>query len=120
MTETNKHLSEKDRTSLKFSKGWIDRFKRRYGLRFRRVHGEALSADNKAIELHMPRILRIVTSFAACDVWNADEFGLYYRQPPGWTLSKRVPAGRKKEKSRLTFLGCCNADGPDLDHFKRK
>lgn len=113
MSEVNKLLPPTNQLKLKFSKGWIERFKKRYGLRFRRVHGEALSADNDAVSHQMPRIERIVMTFANKDVWNADEFGLYYRQPSGWTLCKRAVSGHKKEKSRLTFLACCNSDGSE-------
>jgi len=90
LDEANKHLPETKRLDLKFSNGWNERFKKRYGLRFRRVHGEALNADQEAINLHMPRIMRIVMTYAARDIWNAEEFGLFYRQPPGWTLSKNA------------------------------
>ena len=56
----------------------MDRFKKRYGLAFRRFHGEALDADDNAIREHMPHIMKIVDTFAQKDVWNADEFGLFY------------------------------------------
>lgn len=111
MNEANKLLGADEQLSLKFSKGWIERFKKRYGMRFRRVHGEAMSVDNVAIAHHMPRIKRIMMTFSARDIWNADEFGLFYRQPSNWTLCKGNVSGHKKEKSRLSLLACCNADG---------
>ena len=46
-------------------------------------------------------------------MWNADEFGLSYRQPPSWTLAIGTVSGCKKEKNRLTFLACCNNDGSE-------
>lgn len=113
LEKTNEVLPESEKIQLTFSKGWIERFKRRYGLRFRRVHGEAASADTVAIEQHMPRIERIIMTFQARDTWNADEFGLFYRQPPGWTLSNGVVSGQKKDKTRITFLACCNGDGSE-------
>lgn len=67
---------------MQFSKSWMERFKEKNNLRFQRVHGEAASVDTEAIEVHMPHIQRIVLTFQACDMWNADEFSLFYRQAP--------------------------------------
>lgn len=111
--EANKHLPDGEKLSLAFSRGWLDRFKKRYRLTFRRVHGESLDADENAIDEQLPRILRIVATYSYKDVWNADEFGLFYRQPPNWTLANTSVSGFKKEKSRLTFLACCNNDGSE-------
>lgn len=113
LQSANELLPDSEKMVLAFSKGWIERFKKRYGLRFRRVHGEAGSADMEAIAQHMPRIHRLIMTFEARDTWNADEFGLFYRQPPGWTLSNGTVSGHKKDKTRLTFLACCNADGSE-------
>lgn len=44
-------------------------------------------------------------------VWNADEFGLFCRQPSVCSLSSTAVLGFKKEKSRLSFLACFNKDG---------
>lgn len=113
LEEANKHLPSEKQLQLKFSKGWVERFKKRFGLRFRRIHGEAKSADNEAIAKKMPCIHMLMMTFDARDIWNADEFGLFYRQPPSWTLSRKVVSGSKKEKTRITFLACCNADGTE-------
>ena len=45
------------------------------------------------------------------DRWNADEFGLFYSMAPNTTLGPARLAGRKKQKDRMTFLACVNADG---------
>lgn len=111
--EANLHLPNDKHLSLTFSRGWLDRFKQRHSLSFRRVHGEALGADDEAINEKFPRILNIISTFAFDDVWNADEFGLFYRQPPNWTLANTSVSGFKKEKTRLTFLACCNNDGSE-------
>lgn len=75
------------------------------------MHGEALSADQDAIAHYIPQIKQLMMGYCARDIWNADDFRLFYRQLSGWTMCKKVVAGHKKEKSRLTFLECCNADG---------
>lgn len=47
-------------------------------------------------------------------VWNSGEFGLFFRQPPGWTLSTAPISGRKKYKTRITCLACCNSYGSEM------
>lgn len=54
-----------------------------------------------------------MASFAMQEVWNANEFGLLFRQPPGWSLSATSVQSTKKEKTRVTFLACCNTDGTE-------
>lgn len=49
--------------------------------------------------------------FSARDMWNAVEFGLFYRQPLGWKLEKFSVFGHKKDKTQIKFFECCNADG---------
>lgn len=50
-------------------------------------------------------------TYAERDTWNANEFGLFCRQPPSWSLSRKVVSGHKKEKTRISVLAACNADG---------
>lgn len=82
---------------LKLFKGWIERFKKRFGLWFHGVHGEVDSEDMGSIEHQIPQISWMIMTFVARDTWNADDFGLFYRQPPGWTLSNVVVSGNKNE-----------------------
>lgn len=113
LKDANRLLPDNEQIVLKFSEGWLQRFKERFGLRFRRVHGEEMSADDNAIRREMPRLLRIVSTYPHADIWNADEFGLFYRQPPSWTLSTKPVSGFKKEKARISFLACCNYTGTE-------
>lgn len=54
--KANDLLPTDEKINLVFSNGWLDRFKKRYGLRYRRVQGEALSADQQKIDASMPEI----------------------------------------------------------------
>lgn len=44
-----------------------------------RICGEASNADVDALLKEMPCILQLVSLFAACDVWNADYVGMFYK-----------------------------------------
>lgn len=53
-----------------------------------KLHGEAMSADNDAIENEIPRIKEIIRSYNPQNFWNADEFGLF-------TVSREHGASQK-------------------------
>jgi hypothetical protein len=65
---------------LNLSDGWLARFKMRNGMREYKRHGEAASADPVAVEEEKDRIRNILKKhgYAAKDIFNMDETGLFY------------------------------------------
>ena len=65
---------------FEFSTGWLDGFKKRFNVKFKKLIGEKLSADDEAadewIKTQWP-ILR--NSYPAKDIFNCDECGVYFR-----------------------------------------
>lgn len=51
--------------------------------------------------------------FAKQGVWNANEFGLFFRQPSRRSLSATPVRSKMKVKTRPAFLACCNSDGTE-------
>lgn len=43
LSDANALLCDDNKIELKFSKGWLERFKKRYNVKCRRVHGESMS-----------------------------------------------------------------------------
>lgn len=70
--EANKSRTEGSKLHLKFPDGWQSRFKSRYGLSYCKGHGEAISADDAAIEKLMLISLSLITIYNESDVWNSD------------------------------------------------
>lgn len=58
--EANNPLSPDHQLRLKFSQGWLKKFKERFHLRFRKLHGEAGSVETAAINDSLPKILESV------------------------------------------------------------
>ncbi|KAF7167950.1 hypothetical protein CNMCM6106_003299 [Aspergillus hiratsukae] len=98
-------------------------FQSRGGIkRPRSKHGEAqslsedaagsLSADAAAemIEIPVPRDL-VLSMLSLRDIFNCDETGLCWKMPP----DQRLPtvSSRKKEKTRICALFCCNSDASE-------
>lgn len=51
------------------------------GLKFRRVHSEAMSTDESATARDMKHIKRIIKTYVPRDLWIANKFDLLHRQP---------------------------------------
>lgn len=109
----NSTLSTREHIKLKFSEGWLNKFKIRWNLRSFRSHGEAGDADTSGIQRELPRIHAILKDYESCDIFNADECGLFYKLAPCTTVATARLPGRKVMKDRITVLPCCNADGSE-------
>lgn len=98
------------------SSGWLDRWKKRYGVRQLTVCGEKLSADVSSIEKFKQDFKKqIEDSGYTCDqIYNCDESGLNYKLLPSKTLAsqqEKSAPGHKRSKERLTIMACSNASG---------
>lgn len=102
---------------FKCSNGWLDRFKERHNITFKKICGEAKSVNensdamnNWAVELK-----HILTEFKPDNIFNADETGLFFKLLPEKTLEyKGVDcSGGKRSKERITVLVCANMSGSE-------
>jgi len=103
-------------SNFEASNGWLSRFCKRNSVHFKVIHGESGSVcqdtTNEWINSKLPSI---ISDFKLCDIYNADEFGLFFRLKPTKTFiaNKSNFIGGKHSKERITILVCCNADGSD-------
>ena len=99
--------------AMKFSPGWLDSYKQRYGFRVYRFHGEARSCSPEDIFAARAKMVEILKGYAPECIYNMDETGLYYRMPPDKGLSTKTLSGVKADKTRITLGFTSNADGSD-------
>ena len=81
---------------LKFTNGWVWRFKQRNGLQRVNFSGEANSAPLTTLPEERARLRKLLSSYNREDIYNADETGLFFRMEPNQTLSTGAVAGHKK------------------------
>ncbi|CAB4481139.1 unnamed protein product [Rhizophagus irregularis] len=96
---------------IKFTNGWVYRFKKRNGLQRVKFSGEANSAPIETLPEERVRLRALLAKYDKEDIYNADETGLFFRMEPNQTLSTGAVAGRKMDKSRVSVLFCANATG---------
>lgn len=98
------------------SSGWLDRWKRRHGVRQLSISGEKMSADKDGLAKFKDEFEKLVEEkkYSRDQIYNCDESGLNFRMMPSKTLASREEAaapGYKKNKERITILACSNASG---------
>lgn len=102
--------------NFKFSRKWLQNFKKRFGIRKLKITGEKLSSDIKSVEPFKEEFFQCVAEMGldASQIYNADESALFYKMLPNHTLVHRdelSASGGKVSKHRITFLPCANANG---------
>ncbi len=98
------------------SAGWLQRFKRRFGLKYRTLSGDAAEADKTvAIDWIQNVFLPLMSRYAEKDVFNADETGLFFKCLPNKTFAYKNDECKngKHSKVRVTIMFCANMDGSE-------
>ncbi|XP_058800605.1 jerky protein homolog-like [Phymastichus coffea] len=101
---------------FKASNGWLNNFKKRYGIRELSMQEEKLSADSIGAEDFKSEMKNCIVEggYSLDQMYNADETALYFRSLPRKTLAaghERQAAGFKEPKERVTVMCCANATG---------
>lgn len=76
-----------------------------------------MSANVEVLESALLGIRAKIASYAPQHVLNAEKFGIFYRQPPGWSLSSRPCTGHKKEKREYLFWNVATLMGKKTFHL---
>ena len=98
------------------SKGWLDKFKKRNGITFKTVQGEAGAVDLQPLFEWQQQVLQpLLRQFSTNDVFNLDETGLFWQLLPNKTMSFKGErcTGGKKSKHRITLLVGANMSGTE-------
>ncbi|XP_062582039.1 tigger transposable element-derived protein 4-like [Saccostrea cucullata] len=117
VTKAEEFAKKLDVADFKASNGWLENFKSRQGITFKRVCGEEKSVDTQSDDMSVwqEKLKLLLTRYPPQDIYNADETGIFFRLLPDKTLEfKDVDChGGKKNKERLTAMVCANMDGTD-------
>lgn len=110
-------FSKQMNLSYKPDSSWIERWKNRHNIHYKRIVGEQASADILGAESYITNVLpNLIAGYNLRDIYNADETALFYKALPNGTLychKLDKVIGIKNRKERLTLLIFTNADGSD-------
>lgn len=98
------------------SDGWLDKFKKRHGIRILTVSGEKLSCNAESAATFTSDFKKIIAEngFLPEQIYNCDETGLVYKglhKKTNATVFEKTAVGRKSMKERVTIMPCVNATG---------
>lgn len=98
------------------SRGYVDKFIKRHDIRHLKITGEKLSSNIAVIDQYVEDFAQEMRnrSLQPCQIFNADESGLYFKVTSSATYVGRDSSsapGKKVNKERLTFMPCANMDG---------
>jgi len=98
------------------SNGWFDGWKRRFDVKFQKLHGEAASASAIDKETWLEEKWPVIRAgYSPDDIYNADETGLFFKMLPEKTYNSKFDksSGKKQAKQRITVLVGSNMTGTD-------
>lgn len=101
--------------NFKASNGWLENFKKRHDLAFKKVCGESASVSKEVCTEWKSQLESFLNGYDPNDVFNADETGLFFKCLPDKTLTFKNEKchGGKHSKERLTILLCTNSTGTE-------
>ncbi|CAK1556035.1 unnamed protein product [Leptosia nina] len=102
-------------TDFNASSGWIDRFKNRNGIVYRQnKNGESPEAQ-QTVDTWMSTLPEMVQNYEPRDIFNADEFGLFFKLMPDkfHDFEGDTCHDGRASRERLTVLACANCDGSE-------
>ena len=98
------------------SRGWFDRFRKRFSLHNVSFSGEKSSADQKAATAFLAQVKKLIEEkkYFYDQIFNCDETGLHWKKMPSRTFltkNEKSAPGFKVSKDRFTLSFCANASG---------
>ena len=114
LIEKAKELANKlGKPNFKGSRGWLEKWKRKYNVHQMRVSGESGDVSGLTVSSWKERLPEIVKGYEPDDIWNMDESGVFWRALPenGFGQKGKQCKGGKKSKQRVTVAFFVTAAG---------
>jgi hypothetical protein len=98
------------------SNGYVFRFKERNDVIFKTIHGESGGvSDDLCTDWVDTKLPRLLDGYSPKDIFNGDEFGLFWRLPPNksFIIKGQTFKNGKKSKERISVFVCANSLGTE-------
>lgn len=103
-----------DIKDFKASEGWLYRFKRRHGITYGQISGEARDVNRYVTNGWLDKVWpELQARYPPENIFNADETGVFFKMTPDKTLKFKNEkcVGGKMSKERITVLVAANMSG---------
>ncbi|XP_029657630.1 tigger transposable element-derived protein 6-like [Octopus sinensis] len=97
LTKAEDFAKKRQITEFKASRGWLEKFKRRHGLKLKKLYGESYTENfsNSEVNDFLINIRVKIKLYGRENVYNADETGLFYKALPCKSICKIKRYGHK-------------------------
>lgn len=97
------------------SNGWLEGFKRRHDIAFKKAAGESNSVDQGVSNQWIEALPSLLEGYDPNNIYNADETALFFKCLPDKTFTFKGEQchGGKQSKERFTILQCANMNCTD-------
>ncbi|KAL0277077.1 UNVERIFIED_CONTAM: hypothetical protein PYX00_004484 [Menopon gallinae] len=101
--------------NFKGSIGWLNRFKERHGLSFKKVYGESASLSENDYEGWKIKLASLTSKYDPSNIFNIDETALFYRCTPDKAINLKgeTCTDGRLSKERITVLLGASMDGSE-------
>lgn len=99
------------------SQGWLEKFTERHCICYKALSGEGAAVAEQTVAKWVQSLPTIYEGYAAADIFNLDETGLFYQALPkrSFALKSDKCIGGKNSKVRLTVCLITSMTGEKLD-----
>ncbi len=94
----HQQLPEEHQLHLKLSNGWLQKLKTRNNFTCYKSHGESGNVDQNQINSELPALQEELKEYPSKDIWESNDFGLFYQISPRETIASGPIPGRKKKE----------------------
>ena len=103
------------KSTFKGSRGWLDKWKKRYNVKQLKVNGESADVREETVDSWKKGLPEIVKGYAKEDIWNMDETGVFWQTLPDRSFGQKGKNcyGGKKSKKRVTVAFFVSAAGTE-------
>ena len=114
LSEKAREIAERmGKLSFKASRGWLEKWKKRYNIKQLKVCGESGDVRGDTVDSWKERLPQILDGYEKDAIWNVDETGVFWQALPdrGFGQKGKQCYGGKKSKKRVTLAFFVTASG---------
>ena len=111
--EIKRRVEKEEFAGFTASNGWLDSWKQTYGVREKRLCGEAHEISTTTIQAWIERLPELCQDYEPKNMLNLDELGQLFKALPEKGLAKRTKKskGGKESKQRMTVIFIVASNG---------